>query len=191
VIFTGRFLSVILMAGILSASAGCSGPAKPSLQQIQADWAKAEMRGLSLPAFDSDVEAVCDPPIGWKADPLKKSPNHIHKTWLSPTGQTSYGVIHFKMPLPAGNSVALTGFMSQMKKTEGEATLISHQDDDNLRGIRFVAEGGLYKIRANLIADGWEGWVVYEGTLRKGQPIDAEIDLATRAREHTSVGKPN
>ena len=51
-----------------------------------------------------------------------------------------------------------------------------------------MAEGGQYKLRANLLRSGLRGWIVYAGTLRD-QPVDAEeLELAERAREQTRVG---
>lgn len=143
---------------------------------------------LSAPFYDPDVDAVCTPPVGWKPDPLKKSNNHAHQVWLSANGRTAFGVIHFSMPFPVGEDLALWGFIKQMQQTEGDAHLLSRQDDPNLPGIRFVAEGGQYKIFANLIVRGFSGWAVYAGTLRN-QPVDpADLDLAEVAREHTRVG---
>ena len=84
----------------------------------------------------------------------------------------------------------LAGFLDQMKKTQGDATLLERQDDPKLPGVRFTARGGVYTLRANLIVQGWEGWAVYAGTQR-GKPIDSiELDFALRAREHTVVGRP-
>jgi hypothetical protein len=142
------------------------------------------------PFYDHDVLALCDPPLGWKPQPLKTTSNHTDQVWLSSTGDTAYGVIHFTMPLPVGRNLALTGFISQMKKTEGDATLFSHQDDPSLPGIRFTAQGGLYFIRANLLVSGWDGWAVYAGTLKNGLILQKELDFAIRAREHTLVGRP-
>jgi hypothetical protein len=95
------------------------------------------------------------------------------------------------MPLPVGQNLALSGFLGQMKKTEGVATLLDRQDDPNLPGIRFVAEGGSHTLQGNLIVNGWEGWVIYAGT-KRGRPFNQkEIDLAIAAREQTRVGKPH
>jgi hypothetical protein len=74
-----------------------------------------------------------------------------------------------------------------MKQTEGDATLISQEDDDKLPGIRFVAEGGRYRIRANLLVNGFEGWAIYAGTLRGRSTNDAELLLAQGAREQTRI----
>ena len=181
----GRLLvvySLLLTAGFASS--------KHDPAQTQAPWGTADTRGLSLPVYNGDVVAFCDPPIGWKPDPIKSDANHVHQIWLSPTTDTAYGIIHFKLPLPVGADLALSGFLAQMKKTEGDATLLERHDDPHLPGIRFTARGGVYTIRANLIVRGWEGWAVYAGTER-GKPIDSiELDFALRAREHTCIGRP-
>ncbi|MDP9174150.1 MAG: hypothetical protein M3O30_09830 [Planctomycetota bacterium] len=183
-----RFL-VAALATMLVAG-GCAGVPKPNLATIHAGWLGPTTRSLAHPAYDSDIEAVVDPPLGWRADTVKSTSNHTHKAWLSPTGLTAYGIIHFQMPLPVGQNLALGGFLRQMKDTEGQANLLERADDPNLPGIRFVAEGGRYKIRANFIVDGWQGWAVYAGTLRNQQILPDELDTAVRAREHTRVGKP-
>jgi hypothetical protein len=96
--------------------------------------------------------------------------------------------MHFTLPVPVGPDIVEWYFLREMRRKQGDAVLISSQKDPNLPGIRFVAEGGPYCIRVNLITRGWEGWAVYAGTLR-GQPINQnELDLAERAREYTQVG---
>jgi hypothetical protein len=179
------------ITSLLCCLCGCASHPHPDLAAMRASWIGAQTRGLTTPFFDPDVVAVCDPPLGWKQDPPKVTSDHVHKVWLSPTRATAYGVIHFSMPLPVGPGMALNGFLSQMKKSEGNANLLSQQDDSKLPGIRFVAEGGRYTIRANLMVDGWEGWAIYAGTLR-GQPDPPdELDIAQRAREYTKVGRPD
>ena len=143
---------------------------------------------LTEPVVNPHVEAYVVPPVGWRADPPKQTGRHHHQTWLSPTGRTAYGIIHFKLPLPVGHDLALWGFLQEMKRSEGEAVLVSKQWDENLPGLRFVADGGLYRVRANLFVRGWQGWAVYAGTLRKEPLMPEELDLAERAREHTAVG---
>jgi hypothetical protein len=193
----GRNISRILRPLVLAAlllsivSGCCSSPHHHvDLKTIQAKFVGPTTQSLTLPYYDDDVEAVVDPPVGWNPDPQKSSPQHVHQVWVSPTGATAYGVIHFKLPLPVGTSLALDGFLGGMKKSEGSANLISQEDDPNLPGIRFVAEGGEYTIRSNLLVDGWEGWAIYAGT-RRSIPINpVELDMAERAREHTQVGQP-
>lgn len=145
--------------------------------------------GLSELAPFTPVDAVVDPPVGWKPDELKTSDQHTHQVWLSPTGKTAYGVIHFGLPLPVPATWILGPFLSEMKKSEGEATLIgSPLKDDALPGVRFTVEGGDYKMRVNLICKGFRAWAVYAGTLRKEEEIPAELELAERARDKTQVG---
>jgi hypothetical protein len=171
--------------------AGCSsGPPKPDLAAMRANWSDPQTHGLELPTYNSDVEAVVSPPIGWKPKPLEQFSDHTEQTWVSPTGQTAYGVIHFGLPLPVSDSLALSGFLAQMKKQQGEADLLDRRDDPDLPGIRFEAQGGRYHIRANLIVATWEGWAIFAGTLKGKPDLPAELDFAVRAREHTKVGQP-
>jgi len=175
-----RILSIL----VVLPACGCqSTPRRP------AAVATTQPSDLALqPARMDDVlKAVVDPPVGWRAEPLKASDKHKHQIWISPSGNTAYGVIYFTMPWPVGQDLALIGFLNQMKRTEGQATLVEKEPDDQLPGIRFVAEGGLYTVRTNLIIDGFQGWAFYAGTVR-GKPVDnAELTTAEAARERTHV----
>jgi hypothetical protein len=145
--------------------------------------------GLGVPQPLEPVEAVVVPPAGWRAEPLKSSEKHNHQVWISPSGNTAYGVIRFKLPLPVGPDLVLRhGFLPEMRKTEGEAKLLSSERDRDLPGIRFVAQGGLYLLRTNMITRGWKGWAIYAGTLRSKEIVPDELALAELAREHTRVG---
>ncbi len=130
-------------------------------------------------------------PDGWKPDPLKKSEKHTHQVWISPSGNTAYGVIHFTLPLALSAEFVLPFFMSEMRRTEGEATLLSRQSDEALPGVRFEAEGGEYRLSVNLITSGSEGWAIYAGVLRDKAVNVAELALAKEAREITRVGIPD
>ena len=57
------------------------------------------LAGLPEPQPVQAVEALCMPPVGWQADPLKESDRHTHQVWISPSGNTAYGVIRMKLPL--------------------------------------------------------------------------------------------
>jgi hypothetical protein len=94
------------------------------------------------------------------------------------------------MALASDNRI-LNEFLDGMRKTEGSAELLDRRVDPALAGgiggIRFVARGGRYTIRANLVSKGRYAWVWYAGTLT-GQPIDeAELRAAEAAREQTVV----
>jgi hypothetical protein len=131
------------------------------------------------------VHARVDPPAGWEAEPLKLDSRHAHQVWVSPTGDTAYGVIYFTMPLPVSADFILPFFLRAMKAKEGEAILISKVDDPKLPGVRFEAEGGLYHIQANMITAGFEGWAVYAGRLRARPTNFSELLQARAARQRT------
>lgn len=149
----------------------------------------ADIAQLADPAVVPEVEAVVTPPAGWEPDPPKRSRNHAHQAWLSPSRRTAFGVIRMNLPLPfIGPGQVLGPFLDQMRESEGEATLLARQNDPRLPGIRFVAEGGEYRVRANLVTRGFRAWAVYAGTLR-GQPEEPdELQLAELARERTRIG---
>ena len=94
-------------------------------------------------------------------------------------------MIHFTLPLPVGEEIALRGFLAEMKRHEGEAKLLSkNREGDRLR---FVAEGGKYRIRGILLTKAFQGWAVYAGTLRSRSPAVDELALAVQARENTAL----
>jgi len=141
--------------------------------------------------FLSALNATVTPPYDWRLDikePTK--PNVKHYVWISPTGNTAFGVMKFSLPLPLPHDSVLWVFLQEMRKSEGAATLISKIWDRNLRGVRFEAEGGRYRLRTNFTIRGLTGWMTYAGTLRD-QPVDVdELREAENAREGTRYGKP-
>jgi hypothetical protein len=141
-----------------------------------------------VPQYVNSVDARAVVPTGWHPDPLKSSATHKHQVWISPSGHTAYGIIHFTLPLPVGHDLALIGFLQNMKRTEGEATLVSKQWDPKLYAIRFVAVGGQYTVRTNLFVRGLDGWAIYAGTLQKEKIEADELAQAERAREQTRIG---
>lgn len=82
----------------------------------------------------------------------------------------------------------LEGFLAEMKKREGRADLIQRSDDADLGGIRFLAEGGEYRVHSNLIVRGPRAWFVYAGTRQNELLMPDELSNAERAREQTRVG---
>jgi hypothetical protein len=163
-------------------------PASATLTASDAASAVSDTE-LSDPVGSSELESVVVPPTGWRPDPLKRSRNHAHQAWISPSGSTAYGVIRINLPLPfVGPDTVLPRFLNQMRQTEGEARLISRRGDRDLPGIRFVAEGGQYRLRANLVTRGFRAWTVYAGTLRGRPEVADELNLAEAAREQTRIG---
>jgi hypothetical protein len=141
--------------------------------------------GLNEPTYFPAVIATCDPPIGWQAQPLKANSRHTHQLWVSPSGMTAYGVVHFKLPWPIGPDLALSGFISAMGKSEGGAELVEKHVDT--RGIAFIADGGQHHIRGQLIVQGWEAWAFYSATVRGKPIVPDELKLAELAAAHTEI----
>jgi hypothetical protein len=110
--------------------------------------------------------------------------------WLSPTGHTAFGVIHYNIPLPVSANFLLPFYLRAWRKDQGEATLLHKIEDPDLPGVRFVAEGGLYRTWSNLIVSGREGWSIYAGVLRAHPVDEPELAQAEAAREQTRVGLP-
>ena len=176
-------ISVVQLAGV-----GCATPRYKSVATTL-PTTLPETTGLAAPEYVSAIGATVAPPGGWTPDPLKLSARHAHQVWIAPSGRTAYGVIHFSLPFPVGYDPVLWYFMREMRRVEGEGSLLSKQWDPNLRGMRFVAQGGRYTIRPSLLLRGFKGWAIYAGTLND-QPIEpAELDLAERARERTITGR--
>ena len=144
---------------------------------------------ISAPEPYPDLEAMVTPPRGWQPDSLKRTGRHAHQAWISPSGHTAYGVIRMNLPLPfIGPDRVLKGFLDEMRRSEGQATLLSRTTDRRLPGIRFVAEGGQYKLRTNLVVRGFRAWAVYAGTRRDAEEVPGELNLAEQARELTKIG---
>jgi hypothetical protein len=182
---TYRILALMTLM-VLPALAGCQSRSPV----LATDRSFVFCEGLDDPQALAEVQAIVVPPAGWTPDPLKQSSRHTHQVWISPSGNTAYGVIRMRLPLPVGPDLVLWGFMNEMKRSEGEGRLLAKEDDDTLPGLRFIAEGGRYRVRTNLITSGRTAWAIYAGTLR-GKPTDqAELHLAERARESTSPGLP-
>jgi hypothetical protein len=184
---------MLLVVGLMAAGCAPRSTYAPP-PAVQASYLLRDFddeTGLTSPVVWASVDAVVVPPLGWEAEPLKASKDHAHQVWLSPSGHTAYGVIQFDMPWSVGNDWALWGFLREMRKTEGEARLITKLRDPDLPGIRFEAEGGQYRLRTNLLTRGRRGWAVYAGTRRDHDVVPDELDLAERAREQTVVDLPD
>ena len=155
----------------------------------------------------AELDAICLPPAGWRVDRADQTDRYVQRVWVSPTGKTSYGVIRFALPLPLGEEIALRGFLAEMKRTEGEARLISKvRDRPNrrlaLRGRDLRARPLLERKRhleglvtpspnvrlTAFVTRGLRGWAIYAGTLRLTPIALDELELAVQARDNTTLG---
>ncbi len=169
----------VLIAGGLLLLAGCHHTLAPTTQVALTTQPAEAMVPLKT------VEAVVSPPAGWSPEALKQDPRHRHQIWLSPSGHTAYGVVYMALPLPAAlipggaETVLEEGFLPNMAKTEGKAELVGEVSDDAKRGgIRFVAQGGFYLVRAFMVLEGMHAWTVYAGTERASPVNEMELKQA-------------
>jgi hypothetical protein len=184
----GLVAVILLSIALVAAAGGCA--AEKSTRQFRTIGVPAGWRdGLLPPRAVPEVQAMCDPPRDWAPQPLERTGSHAQQVWLSPTGRTAYGVICFALPLPLGSNLALSGFLREMKRQEGQATLLSRSPGPD--GLSFVAEGGKYRVRGTIVTRGRRGWVVYAGTLRHGPVALDELELAVQARDNTAPGLPD
>jgi hypothetical protein len=140
--------------------------------------------GLTPPVVFDALEAGVDPPVGWRRDKFDVDAGHTHAVWLSPTGQTAYGVVLINLPLPVGPEMVLWGFLNHMRQADRQGSLLFKHMAPELPGLRFIAESGNYRIFANLTVHNWRAWVIYVGTL-KAKPLNQrELHLAEQARDH-------
>jgi hypothetical protein len=133
-----------------------------------------------------ELDALCDPPAGWRVERHDQTAQYNQNVWVSPSGYTSYGVVRFKLPLPVGDDLALAGFVSQMRQSEGWARLVRKQRQDG--HLAFIAEGGRYHVDGIIVTSALHGWVVYAGTLQNSPVALDELELAVHARENTALG---
>lgn len=184
---------VLIALCVASIVVGC---ARSTLRHDELPGAR-EVAGVGTGYFEHRVEAFIVPPRGWKMDPPKITARHAHLAWLSPTGDSAYGVIlgHIPWWVPVGlmswrtlHEESLQQFLANMKSDQGEATLLERQWDSQARKMRFEAAGGLYRIDCTMTVRGYAAWIVYVGRLREHEPNEPELAVARKAREATRVG---
>jgi hypothetical protein len=198
-LFQSRHGLILLpLAAWLLGGSGCASSRPVDVSSLTPTAAEAhylEEAGLAPVQWIPAVEAAAPVPVGWQAEALKVQPRTKHRVWISPSGSTAFGVLnvqHLLLPFASDYRV-MEEFLKGMKQTEGEAKLLEGPVKDRalgggLGGLRFVAEGGKYKVRANLVSRGTRAWIVYAGTHR-GQPFEPEeLSRAEEARERTVVG---
>ena len=194
---TLRIAAVATLLVSLSATPGCS---RSTLREDDRPAAAVVRDAQDGPRFDGRfdprVEAFILPPQGWEMDPPKINDVRTHLTWLSPTGDTAYGVVYFDVPMiasfmPGGRFLhdkAADGYLEEFGKEVGGATEVAREYDDDLNAMRVTADGGPYRVRNVLRIRGRKGWSVYAGTLLANDVRADELAVAVAAREATRVG---
>ena len=187
------FIALFIAMGLFSV--GCRSAEQSRLQNREgsAEATNASSsRPSTLPAgllvgkTVDELESTVFAPEGWTLELHKERDNSEHRTWVSPTGKTAFGVIFFKLPLPVGAELAFKyGFLPAMRQAEGEAKVIEQSWNRATRSLDFVVEGGKYTLRAAMFVRGLRGWTYYAGTLRGQDEDQIELKLAEDARDWT------
>lgn len=138
---------------------------------------------------DPSLRAGFGAPAGWCEDPVRVDRNSRQRVWVSPTGDTAFGIIRFDLPVPVGHELALWGFLRTMRRDDGRADLIEKRWDEQRQALRFVVEGKTYRLRALMHVRGFGGWAVYAGSLRERPENRTEIEQAEQSREQTVFGE--
>jgi hypothetical protein len=166
----GRAVSILMLLTLL---VGCAKPSRPAASDGD---------------FIEPLRVSIAPPGGWIAQPDVVARDSHHRTWVSPTGDTAVGVVHFRMPLPVGHELAFKyGFLREMKKSTGEATVLEQKWDDAGRFLFVDVEGGEYRVRTHFFVRGLTGWAIYAGTLRARPINESELSEAARSRDAARV----
>src|SRR5688500_3520143 len=178
-----RACAVALLCMLAFGSTGC---ARSTLRAGEAP-ASRPVEGIGRGFFEPRVEAFVVPPKEWTMDAPKITDRHAHLAWISPTGDTAYGVIYARIPsyvpvavMPAevGHSQVVGRVMVEVRADEGEATLLGKSWDEDADELHFVAEGGLYRVDSVLTVRGLSAWTLYVGRLREREENPAEVELA-------------
>ena len=185
------FAAVLLLCGVVGCARSTLRPNEYPTSRPVIDAAGAT---LGVGRFEPRVQAFVTPPAGWTPEAEKISDAHMHLVWLSPTGDTAYGIIYASAPLyvPATemfHNLVLDRIISEMEKDQGEAELLGKTWNGDLRALDFEAAGGLYHLRSRLRVRGKSVWTVYAGTFKGQSPREDELATALSAREATLVGR--
>ena len=186
---------VFVMAG-LAWAASVGGCARSTLRADERPTSRP-VGDLGTGYFEPRVEAFVVPPNGWELDPPKINDQRAHLTWLSPSGDSAYGVIYFAIPgsvawLPKNeffHNRASDRFIDEFRNDTGDAVELSREWDADADGMRIVAEGGPYKVRSLLRIRGSHGWSVYAGTMRERPVNEEELAVAERAQGATQIAR--
>ena len=180
----GRIAIAIALA---AAAGGCCACGKSNPHALAATATRPGADGLVAPMTMDALDAVADPPLGWRQETSIVDARHTRVVWISPTGDTAYGIVLIHLPLPEGPDLVLWGFLYEMSTTDQKGELLAKEPAPELPGLRFVANSARYRLRANLSVHGWQAWVVYAGTLISKPVNTPELRMAEQARNHTLV----
>ena len=130
------------------------------------------------------------PPAGWTSRVHSSDPRAEHIVWSSPSGNTAFGVIFFKLPFPFGHDITFNyGFVAEARRREGQADVLEKRWDPDIEGLRTTVRTPKFTVEAKFFVRGKRGWSSYAGT-RTTQPVnEEELQQARLAREDAEFGE--
>ena len=190
-----RLAAVALLSALAAGPVvGCAGPLNrgpatpPPTAASSASTTPAPAIDLLPPEYVPDLRATVRPPAGWTPRPPEQSLNSTTQLWLSPGGETAFGVIAFWLPLPVGTDAVVPVYLKEMARRDGRADVVSREVDERLEAVRVVADSDTYRTRTTILVRGLRGWAVWAGTLQ-AKPIDPDaLAAAEAAREAVRLG---
>lgn len=175
----------MVFLALVIASSGCAKkykrpPRTPGTATAASATSPATRPVLEFEKFFAEI----DPPADWRYEVTSLSDRHEHVTWIGPGNNTACGILYFRLPWPVGTELAFRyGFLEEMRRKEGVATVLFKQWDDEKECLRFTVDSKQFHTEGNFFVRGWEGWMIYAGT-RLGEPVnEAEFETARRVRE--------
>lgn len=197
-----RWISGLVLCALAVGAVGCSSeqPRKMSVMLSAstappATQATSAMLPLTTPTAvvrpvvyqDSELQAICMPPAGWVDKGMKQGDNHVRRTWVDPTNTMGYCVIRASLPLPVGESMVLSAFLAEVRKTQGDARLIEKRSSGE--GLTFVAESPILRYEGRVHCSGFRGWIVFASILNTDSAHPENLKVAEAARDATILGQ--
>lgn len=164
------------------------GPVTATLLSASPTVAPATQAADAPKALDDpELQAVCMPPAGWVDKGIKQGDNHIRRLWVNPAGTIGYGVVRARLPLPVGESMVLSAFISQVQQMQGKTTIVEKRSSDE--GLTFVAQSPTLRYEGRVHCQGLRGWIVFASALTD-RPTDTQtLKVAEAARDATVLGQ--
>jgi hypothetical protein len=189
--------SICVACVVTAIVAGCSNKPEPfprrhrtvAVANAEDDVLVPTTQRSDLLTF-SKFSLYATPPEGWKFKRNAADPRAEHISWTSPSGDTAFGAIFFRLPWPLGHDLTLHyGVLPEARRREGTAELLDKRWDREIEGLRFTIRTPKYTAETKMFVRGTRGWAAYSG-FQTTRPVNqAELDQAVRAREDAEFGE--
>ena len=196
---TANFVRILVCgASVAGAVAvGCSNKPEPfprrhrlvAVANAEDDTAFSTTQPSDLLRFKK-FTLYASPPPGWRMKVNDSDERAEHVVWTSPSGNTAFGVIFFKLPWPIGHDLTIRyGVLPEARRREGTAEILEKRWDPEIEGMRYTIVTPRYTAATKMFVRGMRGWAAYSGFQTTRPVVQEELDLAIRAREDAEFGE--